>query len=165
MELIKENCDEKNYEIKINNEEYILNLGLNKDKNKISIIIRAKKVSELNYYKLEKTYDELISSNKYLNALDSLEEIKEELDKIFSEQKNTIFNFQNDKKSMKINIGLTFGTKIKTIELLLDKVELSIDIIFNQNEKIKEQEIKIKKLEDELQEYKINNNTLKKILE
>ena len=165
MELIKENCDEKNYEIKINNEEYILNLGLNKDKNKISIIIRSKKVSELNYYKLEKTYDELISSNKYLNALDSLEEIKEEFDKIFSEQKNTIFNFQNDKKSMKINIGLTFGTKIKTIELLLDKVELSIDIIFNQNEKIKEQEIKIKKLEDELQEYKINNNTLKKILE
>ena len=66
---------------------------------------------------------------------------------------------------MKINICLTFGTKIKTIELLLDKVELSIDIIFNQNEKIKEQEIKIKKLEDELQEYKINNNTLKKILE
>ena len=50
MELIKENCDEKNYEIKINNEEYILNLGLNKDKNKISIIIRSKKVSELNYY-------------------------------------------------------------------------------------------------------------------
>ena len=87
MELIKENCDEKNYEIKINNEEYILNLGLNKDKNKISIIIRSKKVSELNYYKLEKTYDELVSSNKYLNALDSLEEIKEELDKIFSEQK------------------------------------------------------------------------------
>ena len=165
MELIKENCDEKNYEIKINNEEYILNLGLNKDKNKISIIIRSKKVSELNYYKLEKTYDELISSNKYLNALDSLEEIKEELDKNFSEQKNTTFNFQNDKKSMKINICLTFGTKIKTIELLLDKVELSIDIIFNQNEKIKEQEIKIKKLEDELQEYKINNNTLKKILE
>ena len=157
MELIKENCDEKNYEIKINNEEYILNLGLNKDKNKISIIIRSKKVSELNYYKLEKTYDELISSNKCLNALDSLEEIKEELDKNFSEQKNTTFNFQNDKKSMKINIGLTFGTKIKTIELLLDKVELSIDIIFNQNEKIKEQEIKIKKLEDELQEYKINN--------
>ena len=163
MEIIGENRNEKNYEIKINNEEYLLNIGLNKDKNKLNIIIRSKKVSELNYYKLEKTYDELINSNKYLNALDSLEEIKEELDKIFSEQKNTTFNFQNDKKSMKINIGLTFGTKIKTIELLLDKVELSIDIIFNQNEKIKEQEIKIKKLEDELQEYKINNDTLKKI--
>ena len=157
MEIVGENCNEKNYEIKINNEEYLLNIGLNKDKNKLNIIIRSKKVSELNYYKLEKTYDELINSNKYLNALDSLEEIREELDKIFSEQKNITINFENDKKKIKISFGLIFGTKVKTIELLLDKVELSIDMIFNQNEKIKEQEIKIKKLEDALEEYKTNN--------
>ena len=165
MELTKKNCYEKNFEIKINNEEYILNLSLNKDKNKLSIIIRSKKVSELNYYKLEKTYDELINSNKYLNALDSLEEIKEELDKIFSEQKNITINYENEKKTIKISFGLAFGTKVKTIDLLLDKVEISVDIIFNQNEKIKEQEIKIKKLEEDLQEYKTNNDILKKLLE
>ena len=165
MDITKENCDEKNYEIKINNEEYILNLGLNKDKNKLSIIIRSKKVSELNYYKLEKTYDELINSNKYLTALDSLEEIKEEFDKIFSEQKNITISYENEKKTIKISFGLTFGTKVKTIELVLDKVEISVDIIFNQNEKIKEQEIKIKKLEEDLQEYKTNNDILKKLLE
>ena len=43
-------------------------------------------------------------------------------------------------------------------------MKISIDIIFNQNEKIKEQEIKIKKLDDSLQEYKTNNDLLKQIL-
>lgn len=165
MENMKENNEQKNFEIKINNENFIFNLGLNKDKKKIMFLIRTKNVFDLNYYKLESSFEELIKINKFFNAFESLEEIKEEFDKIISDSKNVTFTFENEKKIIKINFDFTFFSKSKKIELLLNKIELSNDIMQEQNDKIKEQEIKIKDLENSLQEYKANNDILKKILE
>ena len=121
----KENISQKNFEIKINNENFILNLGLNKDENKLCILARTNNIFEFNYYKLEATYDELTKLNKYFIGFESLEEIKEELNKIFSEPKNLTINFENEQKIIKIIFDFTFGTNIKKIELLLEKMELS----------------------------------------
>ena len=162
MENMKENNEQKNFEIKINNENFIFNLGLNKDKKKIMFLIRTKNVFDLNYYKFESSFEELIKINKFFNAFESLEEIKEEFDKIISDSKNVTFTFENEKKIIKINFDFTFFSKSKKIELLLNKIELSNDIMQEQNDKIKEQEIKIKDLENSLQEYKANNDILKK---
>ena len=98
MENMKENNEQQNFEIKINNENFIFNLGLNKDKKKIMFLIRTKNVFDLNYYKFESSFEELIKINKFFNAFESLEEIKEEFDKIISDSKNVTFTFENEKK-------------------------------------------------------------------
>ena len=166
MEVVNiNNNEQKSLEIKINNDDYILNLGINKDKNKFCFLIRSKNVFELNYYKFETTYTDLIHKNKFFNAFETLEEIFEEFYKLLSEKKNVTINFENEQKIIKINFEFTLFTKTKKFELLLEKIESSNDTIQNQNEKIKEQELRIKELENSIKEYKTNNDLLNKILE
>ena len=64
-----------------------MNLGINKNENKLFILIKSKNIFEVNYYQFESTYEELLISYKFFNAFESLEEIKEELEKFFSEKK------------------------------------------------------------------------------
>ena len=160
----KDALNQNSFDIKINSEEYILNFGISKNNNKLSMLIRSKNVFSLDYYQFESSYEEFINSNKFLSAFESLDEIQEELNKYFSESKYYKINFENEKKIIKITLDFIFGTKTKKIEIILKKPEISIDTIIKQNEKIKEQEIKIKELEKSLQEYKANNDLLKQIL-
>ena len=141
-----------------------MNLGINKNENKLFILIKSKNIFELNYYQFESTYEELLISYKFFNTFESLEEIKEELEKFFSEKKCYIITYESDKKKIKISFDFVFGTKTRKVEIILEKPEISIDTIKAQNQKIKEQELKIKELENSIKEYKTNNDLLKTIL-
>ena len=161
METINNKSSIKDFEIKINNKDYILNLGIKSEENKIFIILKSKDIFNLNFYQFESTYENLIKLNKYFNGFESLEEIEEEILNIIADKK---YSVENDNKNIKIILDLNFGKKTRKIEIILEKTEISVNTILKQNEKIKEQELRIKELEKEISEYKENNNLLKKIL-
>ena len=93
--ITKDILNKNNIEIKINNKDYILCLEINKSKNSLSILIRSK-----NNYRFQSIYEELLKSYRFFSAFESLEEIKEELNKYLSEQNNFKINFENEDKNV-----------------------------------------------------------------
>ena len=63
----------KDFKIKINNKDCILNFGIKAEEHKIFIIIKSKDIFNLNFYQFESTYENLIKLNKYFNGFESLE--------------------------------------------------------------------------------------------
>lgn len=140
-----------------------LNIIKNNDQNKKNeslLYIKCHEMAEIHfedYYERVYSYNDIIKENKYFKALDNIENIKESIDYVLSQNlKNSQkIWIQIENNILKLHIMLTYFDKIKEIILNIPRK------VLNENEKISLLPMVLKEMQQKLKFYEKQNKKYK----
>lgn len=130
------------------------------NKNESLLYIKCHEMAEIHfedYYERIYSYNDIIKENKYFKALENIENIKESLDYVLSQNlKNSQkIWIQIENNIFKLHIMLTYFDKIKEIILSIPRK------ILNENEKISLLPIVLKEMQRKMKFYEKENKKYK----